>query len=230
MKLTWCHPYACEGDVSLEYVDLTSNLQHESAALALLDADERQRAARFKSRNARRNFVLCRSALRMSLCKTLQCESNDLRLTSTRNEKPRAFVRGNEISYGFNVSHTNGHGLLAFTEHGRIGVDIENWNVRHDIDGEIRKVFSRSEQRRLKFESSERKEETFLLLWTLKEAFIKATGDGFRADTTAFTIPGRLLDGENRAVTRFDAFSTATWELVCFKDNNFVAAFAHELI
>ena len=229
MTLTWCHSYARAGDVSLVYVDLSNDLENESTALDVLDAGERERAGRFRSPNARRNFVLCRSALRINLCKTLQCENNDLRFRSIQNEKPRAFVRGNEISYGFNVSHTSGHGLLAFTEQGRIGVDIENWIVRHDIDGEIRKVFSDSEQRRLKFESSERKVETFLLLWTLKEAFIKAIGEGFRADTTAFTIPDRLLDGENRAVTRFDSFSTATWELVTFKDNNFVAAFAHEL-
>lgn len=229
MTPAWCHSYAYEGEVALVHVDLTNNPQHEIAAHDLLDSEERQRANRFESRDARRNFILCRSALRVNLCSELQCKNRELSFTSVRNERPRAFVRGSEISYGFNVSHTSGHGLLAFTSKGRIGVDIENWNVRHDIDGEIRKVFSPSEQRRLKLEQSNRKLETFLLLWTLKEAFIKAIGEGFRADTTAFTIPDQLLDGEKRAVARFDSLSNAKWELVTYKDNKFVAAFAHEL-
>ena len=229
MTPTWCRLYAREDEVSLVHVDLTDNMQHESAAFALLDSDERNRANRFDSRRARRNFVLCRSALRVNLCRLLQCENHDLRFTSVRNERPRAIVQGSEVSIGFNVSHTSGHGLLAFAEKGRIGVDIEHWNVRHDIDGEIRKVFSPSERRRLKREPASSKTETFLLLWTAKEAFIKAIGEGFRADTTAFTVPERLLDGEKRAVTRFEPLSSATWELRTYKDNKFVAAFAHEI-
>lgn len=229
MTQRWCRTYVHEGDVALVYVDLTDNLQHESAALDLLDSDERHRASRFRSRNARRNFVLCRSALRVNLCRILQCDNGELSFTSERNERPRAIINGSESSYSFNVSHTNGHGLLAFSETGRIGVDIENRRVRHDIDGEIRKVFSCSEQRRLKLEPKDQKTETFLLLWTLKEAFIKAIGEGFRADTTTFTIPERLIDGDKRAVTRFDSLSSAEWELVTYKDNRFVAAFAHEL-
>ena len=229
MTPNWCRPYAHDGNVSLVHVDLTNNLQHESAAVDLLDSDERNRASRFESLTARRNFILCRSALRANLSTILQCQNKDLSFTSIRNERPRALIRGSEISYGFNVSHTLDHGLLAFTKTGRIGVDIESWNVRQDIDGEIRKVFSPLEQRRLKLESANRKLETFLLLWTLKEAFIKAIGEGFRADTTTFSIPQELLDGEKRAVTRFNSHSSATWELTSYKDNKFVAAFAHEL-
>ena len=230
MTPKWWRSFGREGDVSLVYVDLSDNKKHESVAIDILDLAERRRAGRFKSRNARRNFILCRAALRVNLCKILQCENDVLSFTAFRKEKPKALIRGCETAFGFNVSHTDRHGMLALVETGRIGVDIENWNVRHDIDGEVKEAFSIYEQKRLLDENGERRLELFLRIWTLKEAFVKATGEGFRADTTAFTLPRQLLDGDRRAVVQFDATADDTWELVSIRHNQFVAALAHELL
>ena len=148
-----------------------------------------------------------------------------------RNERPRALVRGREIRCNFNVSHTEDHGLLAFSEKGRIGVDIERRNERYATPGELLKVFSEHEKNRLELASHAERAELFMKLWTLKEAFIKAIGEGFRVDTTMFTIPDSILKGdEDHVIVRFEPLSYASWELHRLRDNRFVAAFAHELI
>lgn len=212
------------------HVDLSDSRRREASALQLLDNLERSRAARFRSQRGRTNFLLCRAALRINLCERLGCTNSQLHISYERNERPEAFVNEARIPLEFNVSHTNGHGLLAFTKIGRIGVDIEQRIVRHDVDGEIRHVFSHEEQIMLKNASPSTKITLFLRLWTLKEAVIKATGEGFRADTTAFTIPKTMAFGAKHAVMRFGDNPTVDWKLVNLESERFVAAFAHEVV
>ena len=222
--------YAKIGDVTIVHVDLTGNPLYESHAYEMLDTNERNRANRFDSDAARRRFVLCRAALR-SYLNMMGIVNSDLSFTMERNESPRALVRGREIRCNFNVSHTEDHGLLAFSENGRIGVDIERRNERYATPGELLKVFSKHEQKRLELASHAERAELFMKLWTLKEAFIKAIGEGFRVDTTTFTIPDSILNGDQDCVVvRFEALSDATWELHRLQDNRFVAAFVRELV
>ncbi len=230
MKSVWWRIFGEFDQVAVTYVDLAANLQNESRAHELLDANERDRASKYVSAAARRRFTLCRAALRIQVSELTGVANSDLSFTAIRNEKPIALVRGRELTCAFNVSHTEDHGLLAFAETGRIGVDIEHRNVRHDIDGELRRVFSPREQDKLASTEEAVKEDLFLKMWTLKEAFIKAIGEGFRADTTTFTIPDSILNNDvDQVVVRFEEFSDAPWKLVSLNDNNFVAAFAHEL-
>ena len=230
MRANWAREYARIGDVTIVYVDLSESLQNESHAHDLLDTKERERARRFDSLPARRRFILCRAALRIYLNEKMGTLNSDLSFTMERNERPRALVRRQEVPWNFNVSHTEGHGLLAFAEQGRIGVDIELRNERYENNSELHKVLSEHERELLMHTERRDRAEVFVKFWTLKEAFIKAIGEGFRADTTAFTIPDSIVTGnDDHVVVRFAPLSDATWELHSLHDNRFVAAFAHEL-
>lgn len=230
MKASWAHEYVKLGDVTVVYVDLSANLKNELHAHDLLDTNERERTNRFDSLPARRRFILCRAALRVYLSEMMGILNSDLSFTMERNEKPKAIHRGREVPWNFNVSHTEGHGLLAFAQQGRIGVDIELRNERYEANNELHKVLSEHERELLMHTKREDRAEVFIKFWTLKEAFIKAIGEGFRADTTAFTIPDSIMTGDDdRVVVRFASLSHATWELHSLYDNRFVAAFAHEL-
>lgn len=218
-------------DVMVVYVDLTENLNYESRAIEILNSTEQDRASRFESMQRRRQFLLCRAALRMNLCEIVGCKNSDLSFTSIRNEKPMALVNERPLHYGFSVSHTVDHGMLAFTPKGRIGVDIEHRHVRHDIDGDIRKVFSKAERNALEITNETEKIARFLRLWTMKEAVIKATGEGFRADTTAFTLPDSLIHRvTNSAFVSFAAIPGVNWRLENLEHEAFAAAFAHEIV
>ncbi len=230
MKANWACDYVKIGDVTVVYVDLSASLANESHAHDLLDMNEQERAKRFDSFPARGRFILCRAALRVYLSEMMGILNSDLSFTMERNEKPKALVRGHEVPWNFNVSHTAGHGLLAFAPRGRIGVDIELRNERYGTNDELHKVLSDHERELLMHTKPQDRADLFVKFWTLKEAFIKAIGEGFRADTTAFTIPDSIMTGEDdHAVVRFTSLSEATWELHSLHDNRFVAAFAHEL-
>ena len=225
----WWYPFAELDDVSVVYVDLSDSLDREAAAFDYLSMIERQRAQRFYSNVARRNFLLCRAALRVNLCNLVGCRNSDLSISCERNQKPEASVQELPVTIEFNVSHTAGHGLLAFANNGRLGVDIEHRGVRHDIDGEIRKVFSPLEQALLRSSEPQEKEELFLRLWTIKESVIKATGEGFRADTTAFTVPLPLIQGGRQSKVRFENDPAVRWNIFNLENETFAAAVAHEI-
>ena len=229
MKDSWWSEYENVEEVSVFHVDLRPNLEMEARAFELLDEGEKRRAYNFYSHRGRRNFVLCRGALRSILCERLDCLNFVLQFSYERNEKPQGFIDGKNIPCEFNVSHTADHGLLAFARNGRLGVDVESRNVRHDVDGDIRRVFSKCEQEMLTKAISSSKIDLFLRLWTLKEAVIKATGEGFRADTTAFTIPEFIANGGKSVFVRFANRPDVRWKLVNLESACFAAAFAHEI-
>lgn len=226
---TWWSHYRSIADISVVHVDLTDNLIAETCALRFLDKTERQRAQRFVDVAPRRRFMLCRAALRATLCQTLHCENDDLNFRASDNGKPAAYCRHLRLPVEFNVSHSYTHGLIAVTRHAAVGIDVEARILRQDIDGEIRKVFSQREQRLLAQSPPQDKENLFFRLWTLKEALIKATGDGFRLDTSTFTLPDALIQGDLCSEFRFPHLPDRAWTVANLECDRFAAAVACEV-
>lgn len=212
------------------YVDLSKSSNHQRVALFMLDQDEQKRASAFYSESSRRQFVLCRAALRANLCAQHNLKNSDLRIFAERNEKPFATVRDQPMSIQFNVSHSYDHGLLAFARYGRIGVDIEDRQSRPSIDEILYSVFSSQEQGLLRQSPDPRRRQLFFRLWTYKEALIKATGEGFRRDTSAFSIPLPLLDQTRTASMTLSDMPDVLWKIVNLETDQFAAAIAHELV
>lgn len=92
----------------------------------------------------------------------------------------------------FNISHSAGMAVcaLAGTE---IGVDIDH--VRKVREGMYSRVLSESERKWIAGQPD--REEAFIRLWTLKESYIKATGEGLSAPLPSvdFTLPDRCGEG-----------------------------------
>jgi 4'-phosphopantetheinyl transferase len=110
-----------------------------------------------------------------------------------RESKGRPFLR-HDGAPDFNLSDTVGGTLIALTNTGRIGVDLERIDRRPPVHRLAARYFSREESSDLLRMSEEAARIAFLQLWTAKEASCKATGTG---------IYGFLADW------RFDA-STST--------------------
>ena len=232
MSLHWHRKLTQIGDIEIFYVDLSSNEASEFKAFDMLCDSERERARRFRDWNSRIQFTLCRAALRYYLCEVLNCRNCELRINSSRNCKPSAYVNASKVDFEFNVSHTNGHGLIALTKNGRVGVDIEHRHVKLDLDGPIKQAFSAPEQRALERVEPQYKEELFLRIWTAKEALIKATGEGFRTDTASFSIPKILLDGTTDKIKNFylPSVQDTEWSLVNLETISYAAVLAYEVV
>ncbi|NLG34895.1 MAG: 4'-phosphopantetheinyl transferase superfamily protein [Lentisphaerae bacterium] len=78
-------------------------------------------------------------------------------------------------SWGFNLSHAGAYAVAGLVPEGAIGVDLESSTRKADIHRLARRVFSGPEQQRVR----EGGREAFFLLWSLKEALLKALGCGW---------------------------------------------------
>lgn len=174
--------------------------------------------------------MLCRAALRTLLCARAGCENNELNLIPDGRGKLSAFVEGELLPHQFNVSHSRSHGLLAFAPRGQLGVDVEDWDPRRPIDGAIRRVFSHTEQSALEQAPREERRRLFFRLWTIKEALIKATGEGFRRETNKFSVPESMIMGAKTATLRLNDIPNIEWRLFNLESERFAAALAHEVV
>lgn len=217
------------GAATVFHVDLTPDAKREAAALALLDERERTRRRRFLHPRPRRQFTLCRAALRIELCGALDCSNDELSFGASRYGKPFALVGAVPAPVAFNVSHSGRHGLIAIAPGGRIGVDVEERSVRRDINGDIRLLFAPGERVRLNGVDGHRRLELFWSLWTMKEALVKATGTGLARDTTSFMIPRTMDIGAMHTVFRFPDAPATRWQLESLDSRRYAAALAYEI-
>lgn len=224
----WWAPFRQVGTARVVHVDLSPQEAREVAAFAWLDDAERARWNRFQLAPARRHFVLCRAALRSLLCTHLGCDNERLSFGAAKGGKPFALVDGRPVDVGFNVSHSGRHGLIALLATGQVGVDVEEYVPRRDLDQLIAAVFGPDEQADLAAVSGADRVRLFFRLWTLKEAVAKALGTGLSFDVSRFEIPGAIRSGAERGLLRIPQVPDPEWQLTDLGDERFAAAVAQE--
>src|SRR3546814_19651183 len=99
--------------------------------------------------------------------------------------KPVALCDGRRLDVHFNLSHSNGIVAVAATHGLEIGVDTEPVDRKVDLAVADRYFFG-AEARWLAGLDPSQRTEGFLRLWTLKEAYITATGRALSQAHDAF--------------------------------------------
>src|SRR5207302_8233420 len=82
------------------------------------------------------------------------------------------------IELHINLAPSDGLALVAVTRVCPVGVDVERIRPLRDAEGIIERFFSPRESAALKALPADQKPVAFFNLWTRKEAWLKATGDG----------------------------------------------------
>lgn len=224
----WFRTFRESGDILITHVDLTPDARREARAFSWLDAGERARWRRYRHDRPRREFALCRAALRSLLCGRLGCANARLAFGASELGKPFGLVDGLAAPVSFSVSHGGGHGLVALAPRGRLGVDVEDRAARVDIDGVGETVFGPGERAEFAAARGEEKRRMFFTLWTLKEALIKALGTGFSLNPARFEIPPAMRRGAREGAFRFPHVPNVRWRLENLGNADFAAALAHE--
>jgi 4'-phosphopantetheinyl transferase len=166
---------------------LVSTIRLDEPALPdVLDEDERRRASRFMFDRDRRRFVAAHAATRAILGRYLNADPLSLRYEVGERGKPR--LVDPPVDVRFNLSHAGERALLAVTVGREIGVDIEQLRVVSNLMQLARSVFSAGEQERLRAASSSELHAVFFRMWTRKESFIKARGDGLHFPLKGFDV------------------------------------------
>ncbi|UYN96104.1 MAG: 4'-phosphopantetheinyl transferase superfamily protein [Enhydrobacter sp.] len=159
---------------------------------ALLDDDERARAVRFVHDRDRRPFVAAHALLRVLLQAFGGRPAAAWRLAAGRHGKPVLHPDHGQdaASLSFNISHTRGAVACATTLDHPVGVDVEALERPGDLMEIARSYFAPAELATLRATAPADRRATFLRLWTLKEAYLKARGDGLSLplDRFAFSL------------------------------------------
>ncbi|MGH9901782.1 MAG: 4'-phosphopantetheinyl transferase family protein, partial [Pyrinomonadaceae bacterium] len=129
---------------------------------ASLSADERARAARFHFRKDRDHYVVARGVLRMILARYLNAEPGALRFRYNSYGKPALAVGDGGQPVRFNLSHSGGLALYAFTASGReLGIDVEGVRPDFASDEVAGRFFSSREIEELRAQAPEDRADAF---------------------------------------------------------------------
>jgi 4'-phosphopantetheinyl transferase len=175
----------------------------------LLSPDERARMNRFRFEHDRDNFIFCRSMLRILLASYLGTPPAELVFAYSAHGKPSLAAQSGDLE--FNVSHSHGIVLFAFTRGTRVGVDVEH--IRRDLSvQEIAGRFFSTAEKRALMECSDMYD-AFFHCWTRKEAFVKARGEGLSCPLESFDVAVTPEKEMVSLTTRPDANESRNWRL-----------------
>lgn len=157
-------------------------------AESLLSPDERERANRFvRVRDAVR-FRHCRAMLRLGLSWYLGCSPREIAFQANSAGKPHL---GFDSALRFNVSHSGGLALLAFSTLGEVGIDLELDERKVEAMEIASSHFTAKEIARIAaLPTPQAQSSDFLRLWTRKEAVLKAAGQGIGHGLGAVDVSG----------------------------------------
>lgn len=168
----------------------------------VLTAEERYRMSRFIHEGDRRRFLVGHSMLRILLSRYLQNSPENILLST--NEYGKLFLPKSDVF--FNISHSENMVMLAFVRKMQIGVDIEKIKYLNDYLQIAKNCFLPEESRRIySYANEDNSMECFYKIWTIKEAYVKACGDGLSKSLKSFVIleDGTVKDYSNDIVYNY---------------------------
>jgi 4'-phosphopantetheinyl transferase len=150
---------------------------HEALPLleSWLTPGERERAARFHFAEDRARFILGRGLLRKSLSPHLEQAPETIQFSLTDRDRPT--LPDNE-TLQFSLSHSHDLVAVALTSHARIGIDVEWMQNKSDLTELAKRILSEADFQAFQALPENEKVVAFFRIWTRKEAFLKATGEG----------------------------------------------------
>lgn len=145
-----------------------------AAAWRLLSQEETTRGRRFHFDRDRDRYVRGRGFLRHVLGQICGCHPADLIFGSGPRGKP--FLQ--EHALNFNLSHSQGLAVLAVSNAGPVGIDIEFIDRQVDMAGLAQTCLTTVEAAVLDALPEAARGARFFAFWTAKEARMKLTGEG----------------------------------------------------
>jgi 4'-phosphopantetheinyl transferase len=192
----------------------------------LLSSDETTRADRYHFERDRRHFTVARGVLRSLLGRYLSLEPAELSFQYSHYGKPDVtFESPSDLK--FNLAHSGGIALYAFTKLAEVGIDVEFIRAEFTGDEIARRYFSAGEVSALQTLGEVQRHQAFFDCWTRKEAFIKAKGMGLSLGLDQFDVT--LTPHEEPALlcTRWNEAEARRWSIRAIEvGDNFKAAVA----
>lgn len=156
--------------------------------LQYLSDDERNRAEKLKIVAKKDQFIITRCVLRLLLSSVITKAYQSIEFLYGEHGKPSIKELIDDETVEFNISHSGNYALIAITLNNKVGVDIEEINPDIEHHSLSKRFFSKQENLELQGVSVEQRGDIFYRVWTRKESFIKATGEGIAFGLERFSV------------------------------------------
>lgn len=169
------------GMVHVWRLTLGNLMSHSKACLAVLSDDEIRQAQAYGIKADKDCYVLTHGVLRYLLAAYTHAKPNTLLFERQVQGKPFLTKEQGRVQIDFNISHTHEYAVIAIGL-SAVGIDIER--VRGEINplALAKRFFSQAEYQALSALPVCEQVNAFIYAWTIKEAWVKASGRGI-ADT-----------------------------------------------
>jgi len=218
VELTWPpaprDPQLAANEVHVWAIRLEQPLARRANFAATLSPDESERANRFHFERDRNGFTVARGSLRSILGIYIGLSPAEIRFEYGARGKPSLASKSAPSPVHFNLAHSGGLALVAVTRVADIGVDVEQIRRVDDVEAIAKRFFSPRESAILRGLSQELMQAAFFNLWTRKEAWLKATGEGIGESLNQVEV-SCLPEEPARFITLFgDEDLASQWRLV----------------
>jgi 4'-phosphopantetheinyl transferase len=164
------------------------DFQASPAALALLNTEERQQQQRYIPPAKRHEYLVTRVLVRSVLGEALGRAPESLQFVRSDWGRPALAPNLMSSPIHFNVSHTDGLVVCLVSTENEVGVDTELFARGTNLLALAPDVFAPKELRDLAALPVDEQAQRAVLLWTLKESYIKARGMGLSLPLDGFAF------------------------------------------
>ncbi|PAW78568.1 MAG: hypothetical protein B9S32_06500 [Verrucomicrobia bacterium Tous-C9LFEB] len=199
------------GTVEVWSIAWTEHLAQIEDCRALLSTAERTKADAFHFERDRQRYSISHAALRSLLAQHVSLAPADIMIQQNGWEKPR--LEPPHCGVHFNLSHSGDLALVAISHDYEVGVDVEQIKPLPDLATLAARFFSKSESTTLFQLPAAEQTPAFFRIWTRKEAWLKARGDGLSLPLAEFDVS--LEPGCTSALlaTRFAPAEVTRWRV-----------------
>lgn len=174
--------------IHVVWLDLDLPVETVNNLSLILSDEEKTRADRYSSLLLNHRAVVRLARRRQVVANFCSVSAQDVRFESDSHGRPMIVSsRGENIMVS--TSHCGGAGLIAVSDERRIGVDVEAMSELQVSPRFAELVASTNDSSTLSTLTTQQKGDAYLRLWTRKEAYLKATGEGIGRGMNHFDVP-----------------------------------------
>ncbi|MGA3014554.1 MAG: 4'-phosphopantetheinyl transferase superfamily protein [Bacteroidales bacterium] len=166
-------------------------VEEQTRLSSFLSEDEIIKNRRFRFLRERTSYTVIHGLLRWILGKHLGIEPRTIDFKFGTNRKP--YITGYTRNIFFTLSHSSGVSLLAFDPRNEIGADVEMIDQEFDYEPIVKRWFTQEEVRYIG-QSKEISRKRFYELWTRKEAYLKAIGEGITKNLSIEVLENKITN------------------------------------